>query len=474
MKNTLKICLSHRQAGDDKVLENWIDLFVKYLKVALKEKNKIPYQFISLDELKEAIGQDEPYLCYLPVFDSGINDDESFAEEVTDMAKFLEDKNEAFSLFKIFRDPTDAFALPQVMYNHKDFRCYIYHKATGDIINTEEIVKPEYIKHFLFRLFDLVYYLERLSETGSAEREEELKGVYLAETSFDLFQIRQSIERELQRHGYNLFPHLPFPLEQSNLVDRTRQDLKKCALSVHLFGEYYTEPREGKEISLLEFQNETAASHYIQQNELNINEEDIGFRRIIWIPEKFEAKDHRQQKFLDELLKEESLHAGADIIRCPVEELKDLIIERLRNEKTTIDWEKDFIDTNQKIYLIHNDVKGEDVKEFSSFLQSSNYHVLSAEDSTHYSEVRNTHKKNLLDCEGLVFFCRHNDEQWLRSKINDALKAKAWGREEDYKFKAIISYEAFDLPEGLKDQDYLMIAGEPDNTWDQLIQEIQN
>jgi hypothetical protein len=282
------------------------------------------------------------------------------------------------------------------------------------------------------------------------------------------------VERELSRHGYAIYPHLPYPLDQSDLVDRTRRELKKCVLSVHLFGENYTEPREGKEVNLSEFQNDIAARHYIEQGELSIREDNPGFSRIIWIPEKFDAKDHRQQKFVDSLLKDENKHAGADIIRCPVEELKDLLIERLRSKQNPVRSVNELNDDQKKIYVIHNDMAGVDVSQFSAMLQSYNFHVLSEDESIRYSEVRNTHKKNLLDCEGLIFFCRHHDEQWLRSKINDALKAKAWGREEDYRFKAIVSFEKFDLPEGLKNQEYLMVSGESQESWTQLIEEIKN
>ncbi|MGB5929340.1 MAG: hypothetical protein WBH03_14260, partial [Cyclobacteriaceae bacterium] len=427
-------------------------------------------------QLETAIENEEPYLCYLPVFDSEMMNGEadSYLSELNRMAKYLTENPQAYSLFKIFRDPTYAFEAPPVMYSYKDFRCYLYHKATGELIPTEDINKPTYVKHFLFRVFDLVYCLDRVSENGSSGPDEDKKCIYLAETSFDLFQMRQSVERELSRHGYTLFPHLPYPLEQSDLVDRSRQELKKCTLSVHLFGEHYTEPREGKEINISEFQNDIAARHFIEQSELSTREGDPGFSRIIWIPEKFEAKDHRQQKFIDALLKDESMHAGADIIRCPVEELKDLIIERLRNKHTTTHEDFELADNQKKVYVIHNDTAGEDVREFSSMLQSNNFRVLSAEEGVRYSEVRNTHKKNLLDCEGVVFFCHHNDEQWLRSKINDALKARAWGREDDYRFKAIVSYEELELPDGLKNQEYLMVSGEPQDTWNQLIEEIQN
>lgn len=476
MKNKLKIFVSHRQVADGSDLKEWIGLFLKYLKVSLKERSKIPYELISRKEMEAAIENGESYLCYLPVFESGMTTEESreYLEELNLMADTLTENPAAFSLFKIFRDPTDAFEAPAVMYSHKDFRCYLYQVATGELISNEDLIKPEYVKHFLFRVFDLVYCLDRLSESGAALPADDGKGVYLAETSFDLFQVRQSVERELSRHGYSIYPHLPYPLDQSDLVDRTRRELKKCTLSVHLFGENYTEPRDGKEINLSEFQNDIAARHYIEQGELSNREDNGGFSRIIWIPEKFKAKDHRQQKLIDALLKEENKHAGADIIRCPVEELKDLLIERLRGKQTSAHFKNELVDNQKKVYVIHNDMEGEDVRQFSSMLQSNNFQVLSENEGIRYSEVRNTHKKNLLDCEGLVFFCRYHDEQWLRSKINDALKAKAWGREEDYRFKAIVSYEEFELPEGLKNQEYLMVSGESQESWTQLIEEIQN
>ena len=60
--------------------------------------------------------------------------------------------------------------------------------------------------------------------------------VYLAETSYDLRERRDSIRRELQAHGYTVLPDQPLPLVDTEAEAVIREHLARCRLSIHLVG----------------------------------------------------------------------------------------------------------------------------------------------------------------------------------------------------------------------------------------------
>ncbi len=85
----------------------------------------------------------------------------------------------------------------------------------------------------------------------------EKKIVYLAETTFDLKAERDAIERDLKQHGHVVLPSLsPLPLVASELASFVREELARCALSIHLIGKTYSMMPEGGKESLLEVQEE--------------------------------------------------------------------------------------------------------------------------------------------------------------------------------------------------------------------------
>jgi hypothetical protein len=78
-------------------------------------------------------------------------------------------------------------------------------------------------------------------------------------------------------------------------------------------------------------QNTIASDYFRQQSNSYVNGETISqdFKRIIWFPEDLNVKNEKHLKFLDSLKHNPDLYAGADLIRSNLEELKEIIIQKI-------------------------------------------------------------------------------------------------------------------------------------------------
>jgi hypothetical protein len=83
--------------------------------------------------------------------------------------------------------------------------------------------------------------------------------VYVAETSSDVKERRDSIKRELLGHGYTVLPDEPLPLEGAECAAFVREQLSQCRLSVHVVGQNYGVVPDNATDSIVVLQHELAS-----------------------------------------------------------------------------------------------------------------------------------------------------------------------------------------------------------------------
>lgn len=130
------------------------------------------------------------------------------------------------------------------------------------------------------------------------------------------------------------------PLNAEELQKQIRANLEPCALSIHLIGENYGVVPEGETRSLAEIQHQLAISR----------SREGAFSRLIWMPPELQAKDERQQRFIESLKKDAAALAGADILQTPLREFKTHLMDKL-SEEPKADQEKMAKDKIMRIYL---------------------------------------------------------------------------------------------------------------------------
>jgi hypothetical protein len=286
------------------------------------------------------------------------------------------------------------------------------------------------------------------------------KTIYLAETGHDISVQRNIIKRELQRHGYMVLPRQTLPTNGGELERLVRKDLAECSLSIHLIGSAYGEIPEGADRSVVDLQNSYAAELSIQKRQ---NKED--FSRLIWISPNLKNASDRQRSFIDNIRRDIEAQEGAEILQNPLEDFKNIMREELLEAQ-----DKEFEDYKGKaIYLVHDRIDEAEVRPFRDAIEKSGFKVLLPAFEGDLLEVRKQHIENLRNFDGAIIFKGKVNDQWVRMKVLDLLKAPGFGRKKPIKGKAIVSSsQPTTTLESFKSQNVTLISGEQPRTIESL------
>lgn len=249
--------------------------------------------------------------------------------------------------------------------------------------------------------------------------------VYLANTTSDLREQRERIERELKERNCHVLPDGELPLTLDDFEKTVRADIARCKFSIHLIGESYgTIPEGEEERSIISLQNEIAAERG----------DDPEFSRLIWMPVGLEAKGNRQRQFIEHLQRDPS--KGADLLQTPFEELKTRIQEKLMPPPEALvapDPESGLT----YVYLIFDNRDFDKVDPLYNYLFDAGFEVIRSGSEVDKEQVAQFHRESLLKCDATLIYYGCGNEQWLRTKLWDLQKAPGWGRTKPMRAKAI-------------------------------------
>jgi len=294
-------------------------------------------------------------------------------------------------------------------------------------------------KHYWMKMVDLAYDIhESLIELKQETEKVEIKNVfkrkiiYLAETGHDLTVQRNIIKRELLRHGYIVLPGQTLPQHLNKLEESVKQDLENASMSIHLIGNAYGEIPEGADKSVVEIQNKLAAD-----KSRSVGSKKEIFSRLIWVSPDLKNASERQRNFIDNIKRDVEAQEGAEILQTPLEDFKNIVREELL--ETSYDRAK-LLDTNGKtVYLIHDKVDSDEVKSLIDFMEKSGYQVLLPQFEGELLDLRQRHINNLRSFDAALIYKGKVNEQWVRMKLLDLLKAPGFGRKKPIKAKAIMA-----------------------------------
>jgi hypothetical protein len=316
------------------------------------------------------------------------------------------------------------------------------------------------------KMVDLAYdILETLLMLKQGEMKVETKNIfkrktiYLAETGHDLSVQRNIIKRELQRHGYIVLPNHTLPTIASELERSARKDLEECSLSIHLIGSAYGEIPEGADLSIVDIQNRLASEAAVAKR--GRKEE---FSRLIWIAPNLKNASDKQKSFIDTIRRDTEAQEGAEILQNPLEDFKNIMREELL-ESQERRGQDDF--SGKTIYLVHDRIDHTEVEPFREAIEKSGFKVLIPEFEGDLLELRKHHIENLRKFDGAIIFKGKVNDQWVRMKVLDLLKAPGFGRKKPIRGKAIISSGPASL-DSFKNQNLTLITGDASKSLESL------
>ncbi|MCY4419006.1 MAG: hypothetical protein OXB93_04055 [Cytophagales bacterium] len=299
---------------------------------------------------------------------------------------------------------------------------------------------------YWLRLIDVVHDLSAIHGYLAHPNEEEAKRkfpinktVYLAESGADTADSRRALRRELQRRGFRVLPERAFPPRPEAVEKMTQLDLQQSILSIHLIGRDYGRPLPGTNISIIELQNRVAHQHTL--NTLRKRKKgEKKFYRFLWMDPENENLDQKQRAFVEIIQSEAATVEEAEVLEVEVPEFKSIVLGKLSALQNTEEQEKQKEIKKDKmgIYLMYDGRDRNDIDQIASLLIDEGFHVLTLPPEGEPWELRKTHQQHLRECDGAIIYLNKATPQWLNTKLQDILKAPAFGRNSDIPAKAAL------------------------------------
>jgi hypothetical protein len=256
-----------------------------------------------------------------------------------------------------------------------------------------------------------------------------------------------------------VLPKNTLPTHASEVIRTVQKDLQECSLSVHLVGSAYGEIPEGADRSIVDIQNQLAAEAAIEKKQ-----HQQEFSRLIWISQNLKNASDKQRAFIDTLKRDTEAQEGAEILQNPLEDFKNIMREELLESQ-----ERNNLDDagGKSIYLVHDKIDDTEVRPFREVIEKSGFKVLTPAFEGELLEVRKQHIENLRNFDGAIIFKGKVNDQWVRMKVLDLLKAPGFGRKKPIQGKAIVAADNAAL-DGFKNQNLTLIAGNTNRSLENL------
>ncbi|HLT72602.1 MAG TPA: hypothetical protein VKZ75_08105 [Cyclobacteriaceae bacterium] len=363
-------------------------------------------------------------------------------------------------VFKVFKNYIPVMDQPPRLRELIGYDMYQLDPDSGQITEYTDYFSTEAERQYWMKMVDLAYdiYDVLLRLRGDSVQSEiktlyNRKAIYLAETGHDLSVQRNIIKRELQRHGYLVLPGHTLPSNRGDLETTILHDLEESSLSIHLVGAAYGEIPEGSDISIIEIQNNLAA-----QKSLQAKKNNSVFPRLIWIYPGITNASEKQQSFLDRIKRDTEAQEGAEILQTPLEDFKKIMREELleADDRSAVQ-----VTDRIMVYLVHDRVDQEEVRNLQNAIEEAGCHVLLPAFEGEILELRRKHIENLRNFDIAVIYKGSVNEQWVRMKVLDLLKAPGFGRKKPIMGKALItSRGGMTNPESFTKHDIQVIEGD--------------
>jgi hypothetical protein len=365
-------------------------------------------------------------------------------------------------VFKVFKNPLSVQEQPPRLRELIGYEMYQIDSETGEVREYENYFSTEAERQYWMKMVDLAYdifdtLLQLKGDTIKSEVKNifKRKTIYLAETGHDLSVQRNIIKRELQRHGYIVTPTQTLPGNATDFDKMVRRDLDDADLSIHLIGSAYGEIPDGAERSIVDLQNRIAA-----EKSTRVGKEK--FSRLIWIAPILVNASERQKAFIENLKRDTEAQEGAEILQTPLEDFKNIMREELMEtpEKRILE------ETGGKsIYLVHDRIDQREVKPIIDEIEKNGYSVLVPQFEGELLNVRQKHIDNLRNFDVAIIYKGKVNDQWVRMKVLDLLKAPGLGRKKPIKGKAVLTTPEVSLNlEAFKNQNLRIIKADSRDT----------
>ena len=326
-------------------------------------------------------------------------------------------------IFKVVKTPVPLERHPDELQPLLGYEFFVVDPQTGRPRELSQAYGPHLEQQFLARLDDLAYdiskLLELLKKNGSEAPQAAPKGtVYLADTSHDLREEREAVRRDLVRNGFQVLPDQPLPLVATELVPFVQAQLARCRLSLHLVGRGYGVVPDGETRSIVAVQQEVAAGRSA-----------AGLKRLIWLPPGLAVTDERQGLFIKDLRTDPAVHASAELLEVPLEDLKSRIYQTLAPPEPAREKAAAPSGGLTRIYLLCDQQDLEATRPLEGHLFDQGFEVVLPLFDDDEAKARLDHEESLCSCDAVLLYYGKAGEHWLRRKLRELQRSAGLGRD---------------------------------------------
>lgn len=461
MSSNRTIALIYSEKDDAMIeggIKGWISNFHKFLSTLMYQITRENPEIKLINESSFSAVELDSYNVILAVVTTNLVQDKVIVSALNSHAKKLKGQNKLVAdgvarIFKVLKRPFDPDDHLDELEDLLTYDFYLVDPLTGDPQEFTRFFGNDAERSYWMKLVDMAYdinhvlHAKELEDGGGYETIPREKTVYLASTGVDMVIQRDIIKRELIRHGYKVLPDHSLPKEAKALDRMVRDDLDRCRLSIHLVGEDYGYKPRGSELSVVDIQNRVASDHTYQMVEKNKKakkEDRQPFSRLIWVSPDLKNVTERQKIFIEDLKSDAAALEEAEVLQIQLQELKTIIREELvtggrfntrRDIKGLDDEKKD--DKTKMIYLIADKRDVNEIDDIQTYLKKQGFNVVSPSYEGDLVDLRYIHQENLRRCDASIIYFGQATEEWIKTKLQDLLKAPGFGREKPLSAKAV-------------------------------------
>jgi hypothetical protein len=429
----------------------WVSVFLENLERLLDRLSGEKHSILKLSEydldpdsfpLKSSI--------IIPVFSNNFLQAPIFMSYLSVLEKETTKKSKSSADIKfinVFKNRIPGTEIPAYLKQNKFYNFFEIDSLTDFVTEISYQEDPDKDHEYWMKIFDIAADIKNIIESDSSpvKAAEKLvknlrpSGIYIAQSGIDQYNQRDNLCRELSRSQYDVYELDSIEGSYDDIVKQINEKLSKCQLSIHLVGEDSGALIKDRGLSIVEIENQLASDHSSQVNDKPGVKYYERFNRIIWISEDHENLSVKQKIFIDNLKKDLVNIQYAEIMDCPIETLKGFIVgkinENKRGREQVITPE---VEKGKSIYLICDKTEREECKPISNFLKEQGYKVILSNFDGEILQIRDKHLKNLKECDGTLIYHGKNNENWVKSKLFDSVKALGLGRSKDKNPTAVI------------------------------------
>jgi hypothetical protein len=325
-------------------------------------------------------------------------------------------------VFKVLKTPVPLDRMPQELQSLIGYDFFKVDLETGRVRELDEVFGADAHRDFWLKLDDLAHDIVALLESMEGAGVVPKGTVYLAETTSDLRDARETLKRDLLEQGFVVLPDRTLSHVASEAADAIRDALARSSLSIHLLGRHHGIVPEGGTESLSEMQYELAAS------------ENAGsLARLVWIPDGLQLDDERQKALLARVRNDPRTGSNADLLETYLEDLRAAVAERLKPKEpakapAAAAPAESGAARPPQVYIVADVRDADALAPLVDGLFAQHVEVIPPIFDGDESEIREYHEESLVHCDGVLIFYGAGNQLWLQRRLRELQKAPGYGR----------------------------------------------